>query len=400
MTEIDYKFIDSDTHFYEPDDCFSRHIEPAFRDKVIHLVPTEDPNLSQWALGDKLVVGTPNNLADAVPAPGAFEEMFAGKASPEQTELIRPRDVPALMMREARYPLMDEQGIQAQIMLPTVGLAVEHDFENDVPALCANYRAFNRWLEDDWGYGGDGRIWSVPMITTLDVEWAVKETIRVVELGSPFIYVKTGPVGGKSPADPYFDRFWKTVEDTGVKVIFHIDFTDFNHMYASHWSEDPVRSVFQYSPLQMYYSLIERPIMDTMAALLLHNLFGRFPKVQVLSIEWGSAWIRPLMRLADKAAKMGAKGGSWLGGPLKDLPSETLANHLTVAPYFEEDMIELKETIGVDRILFGSDYPHPEGLRVPRHFLNGLKGYSDDEIRMVMHDNAAKLLGLPVLAPV
>ena len=399
MEALGYRAIDADQHYFETDDCFTRYIEPKYRERAIHLVPTDEPNRARWALGDKFVRLTPHNLADSVSAPGSFEEMYAGKAALTSTELIRPRDIPALMQREPRYELMDAHNIQAQILLPTLGLAIEHDFQGDVGALCANYRSFNLWLEEDWGFGEDGRNFSVPMITLLDVDWAVEETERVASLGCPFVYLKTGPVAGRSPADPVFDRFWRTVEETGVRVVFHIDTTEFNDLYAKHWSEDPDRNVREYSPLQWYHSIIERPIMDTVAALLLHNLFGRFPEVQIMTIEHGGGWVRPLLRLVDKAAKIAANG-CWLGGPLQDLPSDILPNHLSVSPYYEDDIRDLIDLLGVDRVHFGSDYPHPEGLREPMRFLTYVKDLTEDELRMVMRDNTARLLGLPVLETV
>jgi predicted TIM-barrel fold metal-dependent hydrolase len=263
--------------------------------------------------------------------------------------------------------------------------------------MCANWRSFNRWLEEDWGYGADGRLFSVPVVSLLDLQFAVEETKRVAALGSRFIYIRTGPVNGRSPADPHFDPFWRTVEEAGVTVIFHFDTSDYPEIVASKWSEDPRRTAFELSPLQAFHSYIDRPIRDTLAALVLHNLFGRFPKVQVISIEFGAFWLRPLLKAMDKAV-MFAASGKLLGGSLDGLPSEILPRHLRVAPFYEDDIDDLKEVIGVDRILFGSDYPHPEGLREPLGFLKYLPDLSDADLRRVMRDNGAEVLGLEALA--
>jgi kynurenine formamidase len=97
---------------------------------------------------------------------------------------------------------------------------------------------------------------------------------------------------------------------------------NYNDLVSKHGSEDPQAARVENTPLQIYHGLLEIPVRDTMAALTLHNLFGRFPKVQILSIELGSAWVRPLLKDLDRAVKFGATGQQ-IGGPLPELPSET-----------------------------------------------------------------------------
>jgi predicted TIM-barrel fold metal-dependent hydrolase len=63
-----------------------------------------------------------------------------------------------------------------------------------------------------------------------------------------------------------------------------------------------------------------------------------------------------------------------------------------VSPYYEDDLEALKSAIGADHILFGSDWPHAEGLAVPTDFIHDLKGYDEDEVKCVMRDNALGLL--------
>ena len=63
-----------------------------------------------------------------------------------------------------------------------------------------------------------------------------------------------------------------------------------------------------------------------------------------------------------------------------------------MAPYYEDDIDLLKSLIGAERILFGSDYPHAEGLAQPVSFLEELENFSEDEIRRVMRDNAESLV--------
>ena len=88
------------------------------------------------------------------------------------------RDVPAFMDRDARLAFMDEQGIAASLVFPSVGVTVEHEMRHDPPAAMANFVAFNKWLEEDWGL--HGRIIGVPLLSLLDIDLAVIELERVL----------------------------------------------------------------------------------------------------------------------------------------------------------------------------------------------------------------------------
>lgn len=147
------------------------------------------------------------------------------------------------------------------------------------------------------------------------------------------------------------------------------------------------------TPFQWYLGAGERPISDMLANLILNNLFGRFPRLRVLSIENGSTWVGPLLKAMDKAAKVGRRSTP-IGGHVQDLPSEVFRRHCWVAPYFEEDPLALRELIGVDRILFGSDWPHSEGVAEPVEFADNLAPLGDDSIRKIMRANVAELIGL------
>ena len=148
------------------------------------------------------------------------------------------------------------------------------------------------------------------------------------------------------------------------------------------------------TPFQWYLGSGDRPISDMLANLILNNLFGRFPRLRMLSIENGSAWVPGLLQSMDKAAKVGRRGTP-VGGHVQDLPSEVFRRHVWVSPYFEEDPVPLSELIGVDRVLFGSDWPHSEGIANPVDFAEKLTALGDDGTRKVMRSNVAELIGLP-----
>jgi predicted TIM-barrel fold metal-dependent hydrolase len=396
LPELPYRVVDFDNHYYEVDDCFSRHIDPKFRDQAIHPleVPQEDGS-RPWVLGDRAVQFFGANCADAIAPPGFMENRFtdSGETDFVGSSSIRAWDHPEMMRAAPRITLMDKQGLEAAVMIPTAGLGVEEEFRDQVPAVCANLTSFNRWVEEEWGYGADGRIFGVPMISFLDLDWAIDELDRVADLGAKMVFLKVGPVNDQSPADPKFDPWWARAQEMGIRPIFHIGAGGFTEMYAKHWGEDPNRGIVNWSALQVYMCHSERPIGDTMAALLLHNLFGRFPDLEVISVENGSSWVGSLLEGADKAANF-SSGGPWLGGKPTDRPSEVFKQHVYVSPFFEDDIGGLIDLIGPERVVFGSDWPHPEGLAEPLHILKYIPELTDDQTRVFMRENGARLLGL------
>ena len=140
-------------------------------------------------VGGKLNKFIPNPVFDPVAKPGSLDEYFRGKNPKAQDirslfgdlEPIRPeyRD------RDARLSVMDRQGLDGCFLFPTLGVGMEEALADDPPALVAAFEAFNRWLEDDWGYAYKERIFAAPMITLIDVDAAVAELTARPRRGRP-----------------------------------------------------------------------------------------------------------------------------------------------------------------------------------------------------------------------
>ena len=80
---------------------------------------------------------------------------------------------------------------------------------------------------------------------------------------------------------------------------------------------------------------------------------------------------------------------------MKDRASDVFRQHILVNPYPEEDHAKIFEVLPPENLLFGSDWPHPEGIAVPRDYPNYLPNDTPaTAIRQMMRDNARALLGL------
>ena len=390
MRPIDYRLFDADNHYYEPRDCFSGWIEPRFRDKAIRVVQDE-AGVERVVVGDKPFTFL-NTDFDRSAKPGALREMLRKMGSADyEGEVVREND-PAFLKRDARLARMDEQGLESCFLFPTLAVCVEQFMKDDPEQLYANFRAFNRWLDETWGFDFEGRIYAAPLLSLRDREMAVEELDRVLAAGAKLVALRPGPAYGRSPADPYFDPFWSRVHEAGVAVAFHIAESGYNEMMSVWFGEEPNPSSHRQSALQWSCFYGDRPIMDTLAALVFHNLFGRYPGLKVLSVENGSLFVPYLMKVMDKMGGMG-RNGPWIGGRIQEKPSRILSRHLFVSPYHEEDVHALVEQIGASQVIFGSDYPHPEGLAEPRDFAESIEKLSDADARRVLRDNALGIVG-------
>jgi hypothetical protein len=107
---------------------------------------------------------------------------------------------------------------------------MEGPMQPDIEAAVEILRAFNRWLDDDWGFAYQDRIFAVPFLTLSHLEGAVRELDWCLDRGARVITIRNGPVftsnGLRSPADPSFDPFWARVEEAGVVVTTHAGFED------------------------------------------------------------------------------------------------------------------------------------------------------------------------------
>src|SRR5260370_2863686 len=365
---MEYRLIDADEHYYEPDDCFSRHIEARFKDQTISVRRGDDGLGRVFLRGRRVFMSVmPRDYASA---PGALQGLFVGEVADGFThrELSHAKDHPAFTDRSARLALMDAQGVEAAIMLPTLGVSVEYDMRDDVDLTYASLRAFNRRLEEDWGYGADGRIFAVPMLSLLDIDRALAELHRVIDAGARLVHLCPGPVAGRSPADPLFDRFWATVAEAGIPVVFHVSNSGYNHVYGNLWSENPDNPSHRQSPLQWALCNTERPVVDTLIALTLHNLFGRHPAAKVIPIENGSSLPTPAPNTLGKAAAPGRRR-PMLGRPPPPPPRQPRTAHPGGSPLPADNVGELIAAIGAGHVLFGSDYPHPQRRREPRAYV-------------------------------
>lgn len=396
MAKLGYGIFAADNHYYEPRDAFSRYIEPAHRDKAVRVVRGDDGRERIW-IGERpfTFLDDMELNFDTTLRPGSLREFLRTLTheAPADADPVQIPVDPAFVQRDARLALMDAQGVESALLFPTLGVCVEHFMKHDPEQTYANLRAFNRWLDETWGFAFEGRIFAPPILSLLDPEEAVRDLDWALARGARIVNLRIGPVAGRSPADPRYDGFWARADEARLTVALHVGESGYNEMMSVHWGESPNPSSHSQSAFQWTNFYGDRPIMDTISALILHNLFGRFPNLRVISVENGSLWVPYLLKVMDKMKGMG-RNGPWLGGRVRGRPSEIFEQHVYVNPYHEEDHVALADLIGPDHVVFGSDFPHPECVPHPDEWLDDIQGqFAPGDLRRILRDNARGLVG-------
>ena len=384
---LGYAAFDADNHYYEAEDALTRHLPKEWR---VRGAKWADINgRKRLLLGDKLFNFIPDPTFSRLGKPGALHDYFACKLDGADMKQVMGELEPCrpeYRDRAARLKVMDQQGLAATWLFPTLAVGIEVAFQPDIPACLASLSAFNRWLLDDWGFNQQGRIFAAPVISFSDPAWAVQELEWCIANGAKVVTMRNGPVytptGMTSPGAPAFDPVWARIQEANLVLAPHAgdDGYDFLGKVWEPW--DDYRG-FHVTPMRKVVTS-QRAVPDFFGALICHKVFERFPRLRVASVENGAGWIKPLKTRLYR-------GHAQTSGYYTKNPLDQFDEHIWVTPFWEDDLDELATHIPAERIMFGSDWPHLEGTERPLDFLASLASFSPADKRMVMRDNVAGL---------
>jgi len=391
MARTNFPVYDADHHLYEPAEAFTRYLPKKFK-KDFYFADVEGRR--KLVVAGSISEYVPNPTFEVVAAPGTHVTWFRGKNVEGKTlrELTGTPLKPPSTWRtgEGRISLLDEQGLHAALVFPTLASVLEERLGARSAPTAALLHSLNQWLVDEWGLAREGRLFSVPFISLTDVDAAVAELEFVLANGARAVGIRPAPVpdvrGSRSFGFKDYDPFWARVAEAGIFVCLHA--SDSGYDRITQWWTGGASSEwvpFEKDPFSAMMDLLARPISDSLSALICHGVFERHPGLKVASIENGSEWVRSLLHRFDKAYGQ-------MPGSFKTHPREQFHRHVYVSPFYEDDLAELKAEIPVERILFGSDYPHPEGPAHPLEYLEDFRAYRPDELEKVFSTNLKGLL--------
>lgn len=395
---LGFPVFDADNHLYETTEALTRYL-PEDQANAISYVDVR--GRTKIAVRGQISDYIPNPTFDRVGVPGAQEEYFRiGNPEGKSYKEIIGRGIdcpPAFRNAEDRLTLLNEQGIDYALMLPTLASLIEERMKDDPDLAADAIHGMNRWMVDEWPFQYENRIFSVPIITPGLVDRAVTELEWLLDQGAKVVLMRPAPAWGyqgpRSFAKPEFDPFWKLVEESGVLVVIHASDSGYVR-YFNEWEGIKGETLPFGEPMLFSNSLRgqHRDIMDAVTAVITHGVCWRFPKVKIALIENGAGWVPYLLDQLDHAYRTAPQH-------YPEKPSDTFKRNFWMHPFHEEDISGLVDLLGPEHVIFGSDFPHIEGLADPLSYHDSLQGLPEADIKKIMGGNMMNLLGIEAPVP-
>ena len=385
--ELTFEPFDCDNHYYESEDAFTRHVPEEMQARVVQWAEVD--GRKYHVVGGKLSKAVTNPTWNPIAKPGALHKYFRGNPEGKNPmEYLKDREpLPAAYVdRDARLEIMESQNLESIWLFPTLGVLYEELLKDDLQAVVALMHGFNRWIEEDWGFDYKEKIFASPYISLMDIDQAVSELEWCLEKGARTIVMRPAPIwteGGQlSPGDPVFDPYWSRVNEAGITTVIHAGDSGYS---SQGYAEDAFGSSMtgRYRPSIKAFS-IERAAHDWLITMSMERMYTRFPNLRIASVENGADYLDMLFRKLKQQAK---KSPGWFD----EDPVELFRQHVWMNPFWEDNVYEIIELMGADHVIFGSDWPHIEGMPTPLDYLEEVKALNDDDLQLVMRDNTRYL---------
>lgn len=386
--------FDGDTHLYESDDAWSRYLPKEFADTWRYHYVSEGGFRSLYIGSRKVEISSGYYSDDGrVPAPGKLHEWLrAMKEGRAEIDMRVPKS-PDMLSAEPRLKKMDEFGVDG-CFIYCGDMVATISYLDEVAPTKAVLHAYNRWMLDEWRFNYKDRIYSAPIVSFADLDWACQEAEWAIKNGTRLFLMPMGPANGKAPAHPDHDRFWAILNEASCRVVYHVSEAIYLKDHMAVWGERMQAPRLQQTAFVWMHGYSERPVIETLSSFIFYNFFARFPKVKILSAENGAEWVPSMLVKMDKVRGM-AKNGHWPCGQLKERPSKIFKRHIGVVAYPEDNLKGISDQCDgdLDWVLMGSDYPHSEGVPTPIDFVKeACGGLTPDQVRKVMYENGKNFI--------
>jgi len=353
MLNPDMLVIDADSHWSEPPDLFTKLAPPQYKDRMPH-VETIDGEQT-WVF-DGVPVGR-HSAAGVIDRQGHkessnkalnewdFEEVHVGAWDPE-----------------VRLEVMDDSGIDAQIIFPgTIGLGGQDLGKIADTALCRMaIEIYNDRMAEIQADSND-RLLPMPLMPAWDIDLCITEAQRVAALGMRGVNMTSDPqdLGSPDLASRAWDPFWEVVSDLELPVHFHIgaSVTAMTFFGQYPWDSHPMNTKLAIGGTLLFIGNAR-----VVTNLILSGMFDRYPELKMVSVESGVGWIPFILETLDY--EMSENAPEELA-QLQKPPSEYFRSNLYATFWFENNrnkLPDLIEAVGEDSILFETDFPHPTCL--------------------------------------
>ncbi len=356
MTALE--LIDGDGHILEPRDMWQRHIEPKYRASAPRLALWH--GAEEWIVEDHLLLDANPHGRDNI---GHGMAGAAGRNLDEvRSKKMRHEDnPPGAFDPHARIKDLDREGIQRAVLYPTLGLFVNRGRIHDGELVTACCRAYNDWLA---GYclPYPERLYGAAAIPLHDVEAAVVEMERsVTKLGLRAAFFRPAPHVDERPFnDPVYDPFWSAAQELGVPVALHPavgeDVPGASRAFGLFGEPFTTRRLGE----GISFSQGLGNPMDMIASMgwfIYGGVCERFPRLKIAVLESSGGWLQPILERMDHHHRIFAFEHKHLS--MK--PSDYFRRQMWISFDPDEELLGVTaRLVGDDRIIWASDFPHPD----------------------------------------
>ena len=381
MSNHGFRVLDSDIHVKEPEDLWTRYIEPAFRDRApIREKSDNGDALGPWRSDGKIF---PAFIENADRARNA--QIRRDKAKVRHKKLGRERPAPDEGTTPASMlAAMEVEGIDTAIAFRTIAahlIAIDGMEPGLSAALC---RAFNTWLRE-FCDADPARLKLAALMPMQDVDLAIHEARRAVtELDAISLVLPNNPVNGRQWYDLYYEPFWGEAERLGVPVSFHgIQMAYQEHLGRRFMDNFPLVHAAGH-PMEMQLA---------MGAMIVGGVLARHEALKAAFLEGHCSWLPSLLYILEERQN---KFGDEERFGTKLSPAEYFLRQCYVSVDVDEEPVKyVIDSFGDDNLVISTDWPHDDSSypQAISTFL-GLPDVSDASKRKILWDNCARLYNL------
>lgn len=370
---VDRPIISADSHITEPPDCYTKYIEPKFRDQAPHVV-------RDAIKGDMFVIpGMRSPIAMSLTAAAGIAPEDLAETGRTFDELHRSGYEP-----QTRAADQDRDGVAGEIIYPTVGMMLCNHKDSEYKQAC--FEAYNRWISEYCSFD-PARLFGLGQTAALSVEDAIRDLEEMKALGLRGVMMPGYPgdaYNGNTPDydDPYWDPFYRATVELGLPMGFHIL---------------TMGSQRHRGPKAASFMSIIRGNQDVIAMMVMGGVFERNENLVIACTEADAGWIPHFMYRMDHAVK---RHGAWMKtSGLTRLPSEYCLDHVRLT--FQDDWVAFQmcrlNDMPIHRMLmWANDFPHSDSTWPWSQEMLGehTSMLTDDEKRAILHDNVADLYNI------
>ena len=369
-----FRVISSDSHVFEPPDLWTSRLEPRSRDRAPQVVLLDDGEW-WWCDGQRVVgvgIGSQPGVRfeepDKLRIAGSYETVPPGGYIPDE-----------------HVKDMDADGVDVGIIFPSVGFNL-YTVVQDSVLLTELFSTYNDWLAEFCEPYPD-RLKGIALLNVDEVQLGIKELERCAKMGFAGAMIPIYPPEGRRYDSPEYEPLWAAAQDMGMPLNLHLS-TNRPGAGQEHQQKETQSPSFIANQ--------DHWVRMSLGDIIFSGVFERYPGLRVGSVELELSWVPHFLDRIDYTYTQRARRDYWYRYKENVLPSDYF--HRNVFLSFQEDALGIRDRhiIGVDNLLWGSDYPHQESTfpRSRQILEEVLSDCTEEEKAKIAGGNAARVYHL------